>query len=468
MKFFSIVFHKINEQNTLQNAKSIWQNMLRPDVPKEHADIFTSEVDAAWARNPRYGARMLSLASCLFLLAATLWAAFATIDEVTHAEGKIISAQRTQSIQNLEGGILRELLVHEGDIVEKNALLARLDNELAESSYRDAATKALEHSIAIVRLEAERDGIALVFPQELAQHKDIVDAQTAIYNSRITQFRSEQSMLSSQYAQRIKEVDEQLAQKKQIEASLALAVEKRKITLPLVQRKIFSRVDFLGIEQQVVQLTGELNTISASIPKTQAAAQEAKERMSFRNAEIKTAIANEISERHAELKSLQENLAAGGDRVTRTELRSPVRGTVKRIYLHTVGGVVKSGEAILDIVPLDDSLLVEARVRPADVAFLHQHQKALIKLSAYDFSIYGGLESKVEHISADTVEDKHGEFYYIVTLRTQKTALEYGGEALPIIPGMMATADILTGEKTVLDYILKPIIKTKQNALRER
>ena len=185
-------------------------------------------------------------------------------------------------------------------------------------------------------------------------------------------------------------------------------------------------------------------------------------------AEMEAEINAEISKRRTELNSLKETLAAGGDRVTRTELKSPVRGTVKQIYINTVGGVVKPGEAIMEIVPLDDTLLVEARVRPADVAFLHPGQKAMVKISAYDFSIYGGLEADLEQISADTIEDKRGEFFYLVKVRTHKNAISYRKEQLPIIPGMVTTVDILTGKKTVLDYILKPILKARQNALRER
>jgi len=217
-----------------------------------------------------------------------------------------------------------------------------------------------------------------------------------------------------------------------------------------------------------VSLQGDIDQLAASIPKTRAAAQEARQRILFRQAELDTSILDELNKRRAELASLRETLAAGSDRVTRTVLRSPVRGTVKQIYLNTIGGVVKPGESIMDIVPLDDTLLVDARIRPADVAFLHAGQHALIKVSAYDFSIYGGLEAQLEQISADTIEDKRGEFYYSIKLRTKHTSLLYRGDELPIIPGMIVTVDIMTGKKSVLDYVLKPILKAKQNALRER
>lgn len=263
-------------------------------------------------------------------------------------------------------------------------------------------------------------------------------------------------------------MEEQIARKRQLDRSLALAMEQRNIAYPLMQRKNYSRVDFLALEQKVVSLQGDIESLAASIPKTQAAAKEAEQRIAFRKAELDAAITEEINKRRVELTSLRETLAAGGDRVTRTEVRSPVRGTVKQIYLHTAGGVVKPGEPIMEVVPLDDTLLVEARVRPADVAFLHPGQKAMVKISAYDFSVYGGLEGTLEQISADTIEDKRGDFYYLVKVRTPKTSIVYHEEELPIIPGMMATVDILTGKKTVLDYILKPILKARQNALRER
>jgi adhesin transport system membrane fusion protein len=195
---------------------------------------------------------------------------------------------------------------------------------------------------------------------------------------------------------------------------------------------------------------------------------EAEQRMAFREAELNAAIVDEINKRRSEISTLRETLSAGGDRVTRTELRSPVRGTVRQIYISTLGGVVKPGESIMDIVPLDDTLLVEARIRPSDVAFLRPGQKAMVKISAYDFSIYGGLEGRLEQISADTIEDKRGDLFYQVRIRTENTAIVYRGEELPIIPGMMATADIMIGKKSILDYILKPVLKARQNALREK
>lgn len=469
------LLHKVKE--LLTGEKPEGQQL----APEELA--YADEVDAALARRPGVGAVGLSLAVGLMFVVMLIWAAFAEVDEVTHANGQVVASQRTQVIQNLEGGILQGILVKEGQVVEKGTPLAQLDNQLAESSYRDAVNKALEHRAAIIRLDAELKGVAPEFPPDLAQGLEygtrggedlqtkvqgVLDDQMAIYNARRQQRDAELQVLESQYQQRDKEVEEQTARKRQLDRSLAIAVEQRNIAYPLMQRKNYSRVDFLALEQKVVALQGDIESLAASIPKTQAAAREAEQRIVFRKAELDAATTEEINKRRAELTSLVETLTAGSDRVTRTEVRSPVRGTIKQIYIHTAGGVVKPGEPIMEVVPLDDTLLVEARVNPTDVAFLHPGQKAMVKISVYDFSIYGGLEGSLEQISADTIEDKRGEFHYLVKVRTPKTSIVYRDDELPIIPGMMATVDILTGKKTVLDYILKPILKARQNALRER
>lgn len=455
-------------------------NGLTPD------DIqFASEVDAALARRPRFGVRALSISVAVMFLCLLIWAAFASVDEVTHAEGTVVGSQRTQTIQNLEGGILRAVLVHEGQIVDKGAILAQLDNEMAESAYRDAVTKAMENSLAILRLEAEIKGEPPVFPEHLEawaskligrkvdentliRARQIIHDQENAYQVRRVQLNAEIEVLESQYTQRMHDVEEQTARKVQLDRSLALSIEQRDTAYALVQRNNFSKLEYLGMQQRVVELQGQIDALAATIPKAQSAAEESRQRIASRRAEQASAITDEINKRRQELNSLRESLSAGRDRVTRTELRTPVRGTVKQIYISTVGGVVKPGEPIMDIVPLDDTLLVEAKVKPQDVAFLRPGQDVMVKISAYDFSIYGGLEGKLESISADTIEDKKSEHFYLVKVRTQKNAITYHKELLPIIPGMIVTTDILIGKKTVLDYLLKPILKAKQNALRER
>ncbi len=431
--------------------------------------VYADVVEAALQRNPTMHARMLSLATGLFIAIFIGWAAWAEVDEVTRAEGKVIASQGTQMIQNLEGGILQAILVREGQIITQGTPLARLDNEVAASTFREALTKSLESRAAIARLEAELSGEEPVFAKDIQETApQVIRDQITVMEARKLQRESELRLLDSQYNQRLREVEEQETRKASVARNLALAIEQRNTVAPLLQRKNYSRIEFLDLEQKVSNLEGELSGLAASIPKTQAAATEAKQRIAFRKAELDAAITEEINKHRIELNSLKETLSAGSDRVTRTVMRAPVNGTVQQIHINTIGGVVKPGEPIMEIVPLDDTLLVEVRVRPSDVAFLHPNQKAMVKFSAYDFGIYGGLEGVLEQISADTIEDKKGEVFYLAKLRTQKNGIVYHSETLPIIPGMTATADILTGRKTILDYILKPILKAHQNALRER
>jgi len=431
---------------------------------------FMSEVDAALYRRGHRWAYVLSLTICLMLAAFLIWAHYAILDEVTRGMGQVIPSQRVQIIQNLEGGILEETLVRENQIVEKGDILVRISNEMAQSTLKDVASQALEHQAAIARLQAEAGGTAEpVFSEELqTKAPNVVRDQMAIYRARMDQLTQEMSILRSQYSQRLQEVNEMTIRRNQAAQDLKLAQEQMAIAKPLMEKNVYPRVDYLSLERAVSSLRGDLQSLNVAIPRTQQAAQEIKQREAQRMSEFKAKALQEMNQHQVELNSKLHALSAGQDRVKRTDVRSPVRGTVKQVILNTAGGVVKPGEPILEIVPLDDTLLIEANIKPADIAFLHPGQKAMVKITAYDFSIFGGLEGSVEQISADTIENQKGESFYKVKLRTKASAIVHRGEKLPIIPGMTASVDILTGKKSVLDYLLKPILKAKENALRER
>ncbi len=442
--------------------------MPRSNFPETDLN-YMSEVDAALYRRGHPFAYVLSLTICLLLASLLVWTHFAILDEVTRGMGQVIPSQRIQVIQNLEGGIMEDILVRENQIVEKGDILIRISNEMAQSTLKDTASQALEHQAAIARLQAEATGGEPEFSEELqAKAPSAVRDQMNIHRARKDQLNQELAVLRSQHSQRLQEVQEMTIRRNQAANDLKLAQEQMAIAKPLMEKNVYPRVDYLSLERTVSSLRGDVQSLGVAIPRVRQAAEEIKQREAQRLAEFRAMALQEMNKHQVELNSKLHALSAGQDRVTRTDVRSPVRGTVKQIVLNTVGGVVKPGEPIMEIVPLDDTLLIEANITPADIAFLHPGQKAMIKITAYDFSIFGGLEGVVEQISADTIENQKGDSFYKVTLRTQTSALSYRGEKLPIIPGMTASVDILTGKKSVLDYLLKPILKAKENALRER
>ncbi|WP_422366255.1 HlyD family type I secretion periplasmic adaptor subunit [Pelagibius sp.] len=431
---------------------------------------FMPDVHAATRHRGRRFAYILTIMSILFFAVMGIWAHYAVLDEVTRGEGTIIPSSKTQVIQNLEGGILSEILVREGDIVEAGDVLVRIENTIATANLEDAQSQYYSLLATEARLVAElEEAEGITFPEAVEAEAPIVASdQQRLFNARKRQLAAQVSVLESQASQRKQEVAEMGSRRRQLEQSLRLAREELAITKPLVQKGVMPRIDLIRIDRQVADLEGEIRTIRTAIPRLQAAQKEAEQRIEEMVLTTKTEASDELNGVRAELKSISQSLFAGQDRVTRTSVQSRVRGTVKNLKRTTVGGVIQPGEDIMEIVPLDDTLLVEAQVRPADIAFLRPGQEAIIKVSAYDFSIYGGLSADLERISADTIKDEEGESFYRVYLRTQESELQRNGEVLPIIPGMTVTAEILTGQKSVLDYLLKPILKAKDSALRER
>ncbi len=430
---------------------------------------FMPDVHAASLRRGRSSAYILTIMTFVFVVVMGFWADYAVLDEVTRGEGRVIPSSKTQIIQNLEGGILAEILVREGDIVEKGDILVRIDNTAAQATYRDAQNRVYSLQATVERLSAEQADREMALSEEILTKAPQAGAdQIALFEARRRQLKAQIGVLDAQARQRKQEIAEVRSRRKQLDRSLQLAREELDITQPLARSGVMPRIDLIRIERQVADLEGEINTIRLSIPRLQSAAKEARQRIQEVKLSAKSAISEELNSARAELNSVTETLLAGKDRVIRTEVRSQVHGTVKEIKQNTIGGVIRPGEDIIEIVPLDDTLLVEAQIRPADIAFLRPGQESMIKIAAYDFSIYGGLPAKVEHISADTIKDEKGENFYRVYLRTGQNTLLHQGKELPIIPGMTATIEILTGKKTVLDYLLKPILKARDRALRER
>ena len=294
--------------------------------------------------------------------------------------------------------------------------------------------------------------------------------ELALFASRRLGLKTDLAILRRQEDQRRQELVELRGRLVRLKESYQLVTEELKIIEPLVANGVVSKVELLRLRREANDIKGDREATRLAIPRASAARHEATQRIEERKISLRTESLRELNQKSAELAVVAETIASGKDRAFRADVRSPVHGTVKQILVSTVGGVIRPGQDLVEIVPLEDTLLIEARIRPADIAFLRPGQDATVKITAYDFSIYGGLKAKVEHISADTSEDEQqkGETFYRIRLRTDRSYLGTEQDPLPIIPGMTASVDILTGEKTVLDYLLKPILKVRERALRER
>lgn len=430
---------------------------------------FVSHSDAAILEQSPKGGRYILWAVALFLVIAFLWAGWAELDEVARGEGKVIPSRQVQVIQNLEGGILSELLVAEGDIVESGQVLLRIDDTRFSSTLRESRLHYLTLVAKAARLSAEAEGVEFVAPEEVvAERPELAKQERALFLNRVTELDNNLEIGRQQAAQRQQELDELVSKREQLERSYELLLRELTITKPLMAQGVVSEVEVLRLERQVNEMAGELRGTKIAIPKAESRYAEANNKLEEIQIRFRNEARLELSEAVAELSRISESNRALEDRVRRTAVLSPVRGTVKQILVNTVGGVIQPGMDVMEIVPLDDSLLLEAQVRPADIAFLHPGQRAVVKFSAYDFAIYGGLQANVEHISADTINDERGDSYYLVRVRTEKSFLGTEQNPLPIIPGMVGTVDILTGKKTVLNYLLKPVLRAKGRALTER
>jgi adhesin transport system membrane fusion protein len=414
-------------------------------------------------------AYFLSVIVLAFVGIFIIWANHAVLDEVTRGEGNVIPSGRTQIVQNLEGGILAELLVHDGEIVERNAVLLRIANTTAESNLQEMRAQYYALMGQIARLESEANGREVVFPDDLTKEAPQVAAnEMSLHRARVLQLDAQLAVLRDQITQRQGEISELRGRLQALTRNLELAKEERSITVPLVPVGAAARVDLVRLDRQVADLEGQVNAVRLSIPRSEAALNEAMRRVDEKDATFRSEALGELNTRRNQFSAIAERIQADQDRVTRTEVRSPVRGTIKEVKINTVGGVIRPGQDLIEIVPLEETLLIEARIRPADIAFLRPGQNAMVKITAYDFSIYGGLKSHLEQISADSIKDEKNESFFRIRLRTEKNTLGSEAHPLPIIPGMTATVDILTGQKTVLDYLLKPIFKARDRALRER
>ena len=438
------------------------------DRPHQEKDLdFDSNADWAIAEQTPHGARTFVWISAGAVLILLLWAYFAVLDEVTRGEGKVIPSRQVQVLQSMDGGIISEILVKEGQTVHMGELLLKVDPTRMVSSLRENRSQHFSLLAKGARLRALAEGTRFVPPPEVVKEApEIVEQERALYESRRAELDATIGVARQQLSQRTQELVSIRAKREQASQSYNLTARELEMTRPLAKSGAISDVELLRLERDVARYRGERDSANSDIPRLESAINEATRKMQEVELTFRNVARSELSETSAKLNALSEGSTALEDRVKQTEIRSPVNGTVKQLKINTVGGVVQPGKDVIEVVPSDDALVLEARVLPRDIAFLRPGQKALVKFTAYDFATYGGLEATLEHIGADTVVDEKGNAFFIVRVRTLSTSI--GTQQFPIIPGMVAEVDILTGKKSVLSYLLKPILRAKAKAMTER
>ncbi len=413
-----------------------------------------------------------------------VWAYFAELDRVTRGEGKVIPSSQVQIIQSLDGGILQELYVKEGMQVSKGQIIARIDDTRFRSDMAQQTQEVDALRANIIRLRTELSSVLvadvprwqqqvkidktqLKFPKDLRNTSpELIARNQDEYNTRLNNIENQVAIQGQQIKQREQEIKELTSKILTLESSLALLNRELELTIPLARKNIVPQVELLKLQRTVNDTNGELRALQLLKPKVQSSFEEAVLKRREAVFKYRTDARSVLNELQSSLSRLNEAQVSAQDKVSKALILSPVVGTVKTLHITTLGGVVKPGEVLLEIVPSEDKLLVEAKITPKDIAFIHVGLKAMVKISAYDFTRYGGLEGEVEHISADTTQDEEGNSFYIIRVRTNESNMSNRKE-MPIIPGMMTSVDVIISKRTVLEYILNPLLRAKELALRE-
>lgn len=442
-----------------------WLNRWKddPDLPEPD---FVRDADHFIIQQEPLRARILLRALFVVFGLFIVWAVVVSVDEVTRGDGKVIPSRQLQILQSLDGGIVSEILVAEGQTVDVGQVMLQVDSTRFESSLNENRSQYLSLAARAARLRAIAEGKPFELPQEvMTENQRTADEERRLYEATASELRTQISIAQQQLLQRQQELSEAKTRQKQATQSLDLTSRELAVTKPLLSSGAISEVEILRLERDVSRFRGERDVATSQISGAQAAISEATRKIQEVEQNARNTAGKELSETMAKLNALVQSSTGLTDRVKQSSIRSPVKGTVKRLLVNTVGGVVQPGRDLVEVVPSEDKLLLEARVMPKDIAFLSSGQKAVVKFTAYDFAVYGGLDATLEHIGADSITDDRGNTFYTVRVRTQKSSL---GADLPIIPGMVAEVDIITGKKTILSYLLKPVLRAKKAALTER
>ena len=445
---------------------SHWLNRWKDSTTLSGEFDFMKDADSIIIRQEPLRARVLMYALGGTIVLGLIWAALVQVDEITRGDAKVIPSRQLQVLQSLDGGIVSQILVKEGDMVTEGQILLQVDSTRFESSVRENRSQYRSLLAKAARLRALGENKPFVPPPEaVAGDPRTVDEERRLYETATSELQTQLTIARQQLAQRSQELNEASTKKRQAAQSYESTSRELAVTKPLLSSGAVSEVELLRLQRDVDRFKAEGEIAGSQIARVQAAISESTRKVQEVELTYRNTASKEYSETMARLNSLLQSGTGLADRVKQSALRSPVKGTIKRLLVNTVGGVVQPGRDVVEIVPLEGRLLLEAKVAPRDIAFLKPGQRAIVKFTAYDFSVYGGLNASLEHIGADSVTDDHGNVFYTVRVATDQATLAGN---LPIIPGMVAEVDIITGKKTILSYLLKPVLRAKSAAMTER
>ena len=408
----------------------------------------------------------------LYLIAASviiffIWAATTQVEEIARGEGVVIPSGQNKVVQNLEGGVIANIAVSEGDIVKKGDILLQISNQDSQSKVAATQTQKLSLEAKKMRLQAQAASKEFAITTDYdATLNHFLQAQKSLYNKRIQALESQISALKQQYREKKAKKQDAKQQITHMQSSIELLNKEIAMLQPLVQEGIKSQIDLYKLQRELSQKKQQLQTTIISIDIIDAQMQEIQDTIAQTQQEFAADSLQELNEVNAKIQQLQSVQKAQKDRVSRTLVRAPEDGIVQSLFVNTIGGAVKPAQDLVEIVPVDENLIVEVKVKPADIGFIHHNQKALVRFSAYDFAIYGGVEAKVVSISPDTIK-QDSETYYLLRVQTDTDKIHKGGKDLRIIPGMVSDVDIIVGEKTVLAYLMHPILRTLRYSFSE-
>ncbi len=443
----------------------------QPPEKKAGPKALTSsdKLDMMLNQNPLPGWRLLAWPVMLLLAIGLTWANFAKLDEVSIATGEVVPAGRIKVVQHLEGGIIQEIYVLEGDTVKEGQTLLQLDLASSGTNQEELQVRLDSNVLVKARLEAEATGSELTFPEAVAKRRAaIVSAQRQAYEARRRELSSTIQVMREQVKQRELEVEELTARSRAVESNYKLASERLKMSKSLLAEGLTAKMEHLQLEAEVENLDGEMKSLRPSLPKVLAAVEEAKQRQQETESRFRREAQDQLGKIEEDIARVTELLSKATEQGIRAEIKSTINGVVKNMRYNAVGNVVKPGEPIMEIVPTGDQLVVEAKLNPIDRGYVTVGQAATVRISTYDFARYGGLKGEVIRVAPDSSTDEDGAPYFRVVVQTDKNYLGYNEGDLPITPGMQATVDIHTGKKSVMDYLVKPVLKLRDEAFRER